>query len=145
MKRNSKVSTAVIRRLPRYYRQLSELQEEGVVRIILLDSDLFRQLDDLNEEHFSSPLLGRAYGVFKRRWQEGRPVTLAALDGQFSSQETDHLTAVVQEPQPRHTAETALADYKQTILAESRRGSVRSGEDLAQLRDTLKQKKGYGG
>ena len=33
MKRNSKVSTAVIRRLPRYYRQLSELQEEGVVRI----------------------------------------------------------------------------------------------------------------
>ena len=33
MKRNVKVSTAVIRRLPRYYRQLSELQESGVVRI----------------------------------------------------------------------------------------------------------------
>jgi len=33
MKRNTTVSTAVIRRLPRYYRQLSELQEEGVVRI----------------------------------------------------------------------------------------------------------------
>lgn len=33
MKRNSKVSTAVIRRLPRYYRQLSELQEAGTVRI----------------------------------------------------------------------------------------------------------------
>ena len=33
MKRNTKVSTAVIRRLPRYYRQLSELQEAGVVRI----------------------------------------------------------------------------------------------------------------
>jgi len=33
MKRNTRVSTAVIRRLPRYYRQLSELQEAGVVRI----------------------------------------------------------------------------------------------------------------
>jgi len=33
MKRNSKVSTAVIRRLPRYYRQLTELQNAGVVRI----------------------------------------------------------------------------------------------------------------
>ena len=33
MKRNSRVSTAVIRRLPRYYRQLSELQRKGVVRI----------------------------------------------------------------------------------------------------------------
>lgn len=33
MKRNTRVSTAVIRRLPRYYRQLSELQHAGVVRI----------------------------------------------------------------------------------------------------------------
>ena len=33
MKRNTKVSTAGIRRLPRYYRQLSELQDAGVVRI----------------------------------------------------------------------------------------------------------------
>ena len=33
MKKNTKVSTAVIRRLPRYYRQLCELQEAGVERI----------------------------------------------------------------------------------------------------------------
>lgn len=33
MKRNVHVSTAVIRRLPRYYRHLSELQESGTVRI----------------------------------------------------------------------------------------------------------------
>ena len=33
MKRQARVSTAVIRRLPRYYRHLSELQRKGVVRI----------------------------------------------------------------------------------------------------------------
>ena len=33
MKKQAKVSTAVIRRLPRYYRHLSELQRQGVVRI----------------------------------------------------------------------------------------------------------------
>ena len=33
MKRTEKVSTAVIRRLPRYYRYLSELQRQGTVRI----------------------------------------------------------------------------------------------------------------
>lgn len=33
MKKQSKVSNAVIRRLPRYYRHLSELQRKGVVRI----------------------------------------------------------------------------------------------------------------
>jgi redox-sensing transcriptional repressor len=33
MRKQTKVSTAVIRRLPRYYRHLSELQRKGVVRI----------------------------------------------------------------------------------------------------------------
>ena len=33
MKKQNKVSNAVIRRLPRYYRQLFELQKKGVVRI----------------------------------------------------------------------------------------------------------------
>ena len=33
MKRNTRVSTAVIRRLPRYYRHLAELQKKGVIRI----------------------------------------------------------------------------------------------------------------
>lgn len=33
MKKQEKVSTAVIRRLPRYYRRLSELQRKGAVRI----------------------------------------------------------------------------------------------------------------
>ena len=33
MKKPDKVSNAVIRRLPRYYRQLSEMQRKGVVRI----------------------------------------------------------------------------------------------------------------
>ena len=129
----------------RYENMRSARAEEGVLRIVLLDSDLFRRLDDLKEEDFSSSLLGRAYGALRTRWQEGRPVTLAALDGQFTPQETDHLTSLIREPQPRHTAEQALADYKQTILAESRKKTVRSAEDLNLLRDTMKQKKGYGG
>ena len=129
----------------RYTNVRSARAEEGVLRIVLLDGEYFRRLDDLDESRFSSPLLGRAYGMLKKRWQEGRPVTLAALDGAFTPEEADHLAAVMQQPQPMHTAQAALEDYKQTILAESRRGEIRSGEDLAGLRETLKQKKGYGG
>ena len=33
MKKQTRVSNAVIRRLPRYYRHLSELQRKGIVRI----------------------------------------------------------------------------------------------------------------
>ena len=129
----------------RYANVRSARAEVGVLRIVLMDGEYFRRLDDLDESRFSSPLLGRAYGMLKKRWQEGRPVTLAALDGAFTPEEADHLAAVMQQPQSMHTAQAALEDYKQTILAESRRGEIRSGEDLAGLRETLKQKKGYGG
>lgn len=129
----------------RYTNIRSARAEEGVLRIVLLDGGFFRQLEDLDAGQFSSPLLGKAYGLLKERWREGRPVTLAALDGDFTPEEMDQLAAVVQEPQPMHTAAAALADLKQTILAESRRGEIHSGEDLADLRAALKQKKGYGG
>ncbi len=129
----------------RYTNVRSARAEEGVLRIVLLDSDHFGLLEDLGQEDFSSPLLGRVYGALQRRWREGRPVSLAALDGELTPEELDHLSSVVQEPQPMHTAAAALADMKQTILAERRRGDIRSGEDLAGLRDRLKEKKSYGG
>ena len=129
----------------RYTNVRSARAEEGVLRIVLLQEDFFRDLEGLGPEHFSSSLLGRAYGELRRRWQEGRPVTLSGLDGVFTAEELDHLSSIAQEPQPMHTAAAALADFQQTILAESRKGEIRSGEDLAGLRDTLKQKKSYGG
>ncbi len=129
----------------RYANVRSARAEEGVLRIVLLDGDYFRLTEDLEPEQFSSPLLGRAYGTLRDRWRAGRPATLAALDGQFAPEELDHLARVAQEPQAGNTARAALADYKQTILAERRRGEIHSGEDLAALRETLKQKKGYGG
>lgn len=129
----------------RYANVTSALAEEGVLRVVLLDPSYFRQLEDLPASDFSAPLLGRAYDQLRQRWQAGKPVSLAALDGVFTPEEMDHLSAVVQQPQPMHTAQAALDDYKQTILAQHRRADIHSGQDLAQLRDLLKQKKSYGG
>ena len=129
----------------RYTNVRSARAEEGVLRIVLMDGAFFRQLDGLTPECFSSPLLGRAYALLRQRWEEGRPLSLPALEGQFTQEEMDQLAAAVQEPQPRSTAGAALADFKQTILAEHRRETIHSVEDLANLRETLKQKKAYGG
>ena len=129
----------------RYSNIRSARAEEGILRVVLLDSEFFTQLNELTEESFTSPLLGRAYALLRRRWEEGRSVALPALEGQFTPAEMDQLTAAVQEPQPRHTAQAALADYKQTILAARREGDIHSAEDLASLREALKQKKAYGG
>lgn len=130
----------------RYRDVRSARAEEGVLRVVLLDGEYFRQLDDLHQEDFSSPLLGRAYALLRRQWEAGRPLSLAALDGEFSPQEADHLATVVQRPQSAHTAQEALEDYKGIILARHREEEIHTGEELTQLRDALKQKKGrYGG
>lgn len=129
----------------RYKDVRSARAEEGVLRVVLLDGEYFAQLDGLEEADFSSPLLGRAFTLLKQQWQAGRGPSLAALDGVFSPQEADHLSAISQQPQSANTALEALEDYKRIILAHSRKENIHTGEDLAQLRDALKQKKRYGG
>ena len=117
------------------------------MRIVLLDGEFFRQLDALEEGHFSSPVLGRAYRLLRQRWQAGRSVTLAALEGteEFSPQELDLLSGIVQQPQPRHTAQAALEDDLAIILEEAKKRTITSGADLADLSARLKQTKGYNG
>ena len=116
-----------------------------MLRVVLLDGEFFRQLDGLEPECFSSPLLGRAYALLRQRWEEGKTPALPALEGKFSPEEMDQLSAAVQEPQPRNTAGEALEDFKQAILAEHRGGEIHSAEDLNGLKQALKQKKAYGG
>ena len=129
----------------RYGNIRSARAEEGVLRIVLLDAEFFRELDGLDPDCFSSPLLGRAYALLRARWEAGRSVALPALEGRFTPEEMDQLAAALQEPQPRNTAQAALEDYKATILAEHRKGEIHSAEDLNGLKQALKQKKAYGG
>ena len=125
----------------RYTNIRSALAEEGVLRVVLLDGAFFQELEELVPEHFSSALLGKAFGLLRDRWKAGRSVSLPALEGQLTPEELDQLTAVVQQPQARNTAREALEDCKKTILAERRKADIHSAEDLNRLRQALKQKK----
>lgn len=128
----------------RYKNLRSARAEEGVLRIVLMDGDYFRQLEDLKGEQFSSPLLGKAFEALRERWKNDSAVTLAALDGQLTPAEADHLSAVAQEPQPRNTAQSALSDYVNIIRKETV-GRAENADDLLSFRAQLKEKKGYGG
>lgn len=127
----------------RYTNIRSALAEEGILRVVLLDGEFFREVEELAPEHFSSALLGKAFGLLRDRWKNGRSVSLPALEGQLTPEELDQLTAVVQQPQARNTAREALEECKKTILAEHerRRMEIHSAEDLNRLRQALKQKK----
>lgn len=129
----------------RYTNVRSALAEEGILRVVLLDGAYFAQLDELTEACFSSPLLGKSFELLRRRWRAGKSVSLSALEGQLEPEELDQLAAVAQQPQAGNTAQEALDDCKQTILAEHRRGEIHSAEDLNNLKQALKQKKAYGG
>ncbi len=129
----------------RYANVRSALAEEGILRVVLLDGEFFRELDELSPDCFSSPLLGKAYGLLRERWAAGKTVTLPALESRLTPEELDQLTAAVQQPQARNTAREALEDCKQIILAEHRRVDIHSAEDLNSLKQALKQKKANGG
>ena len=129
----------------RYTNIRSALAEEGILRVVLLDGAYFAQLDELTEACFSSPLLGKAFELLRRRWRAGKSVSLSALEGHLEPEELDQLAAIAQQPQAGNTAQEALDDCKQTILAEHRRGEIHSAEDLNNLKQALKQKKAYGG
>ena len=128
----------------RYQNLRSARAEEGILRIVLLDATYFQQLDGLRGEQFSSPLLGRVYETLRRRWEADKPVTLAALDGELTAAEADHIAAIAQEPQPRNTAQAALRDYV-SIIQQEAAFRTKDPDDLLSIRAKLKEKKGYGG
>ena len=77
----------------RYGNVRSARAEEGILRIVLLDGEFFRRVPPVTEEHFSSPLLKKAFVLLRERWQAGRGVALSALDGQLTPEEMDQLSA----------------------------------------------------
>ena len=129
----------------RYENVHSARAEEGILRIVLMDGDFFRQMGPVSEEHFSSPLLKKAFQLLEERWRAGKSVSLSALDGKLAPEELDQLSAILQEPQPRNTAEAALEDYKRVVLLEHSKTEITSEHDLGSWKDVFKQKKAYGG
>ncbi len=130
----------------RYENIRSARAEEGVIRLMLLSPDLFRQAEGLEPEQFSSPLLGKAYRLLRERWREGLQVHLPGLAGEFSGDEMSHLAAVADQPESTAHGGQALADYIRIIEAEGLRRSGQGTEALlraAQRR--YKENKSYGG
>lgn len=129
----------------RYENIRSARAEEGVLRLFLLDESLFSAAPPVTQVQFSSPLLGKVFGLLWRAREEGRPVTLAALTGALSPEEMSHVTAVCQQPESLKNAPQALSDYIAVILEEWGRRAGGGGDPLAAAIEKSKNKKGTGG
>ena len=126
----------------RYENLRSARAEEGVIRLLLSDDSLFSDAMPISPARFSSPLLSRAY---QRLWEVhaagGRPM-ISSLGDAFTREETDHLTAVCQEPVSLQNAGQALADYIRIINAEADKRTVQEDPLLAATEKFKDKKRG---
>jgi DNA primase len=131
----------------RYENMVSARAEEGIIRLLLLDDGIFPADMPLPAESFSAPLLGKVYALLWEQHAAGRPVTLAALASELSSEEMSHLTCVCQQPESAEHRQRALADYIRIIDSEHRKRGAAGTEDplLAAMQKYRKKTTGTGG
>ena len=128
----------------RYENIRSARAEEGLIRLLLLDPGLVDRMEGLTGEEFSSPLLGRAFGLLRERAKEGRSTQLALLAEEFTGEEMAHLAQVAAQPESTAHSDQSIRDYISVIRSEALRRVEGSEDDLllaAQKR--YQEKKAY--
>ena len=130
----------------RYSNLRSALAEEGILRLMMRDDDLFDGVPLLQPEDFSSPVLGKIYSLLLDDRKMGRSHSMATLASDLTQEEMSHFTAILQKPESVSGAKQALEDYMRIVREESARRSDEDGLDpLLVAKEKYKFKKGYGG
>lgn len=129
----------------RYENIRSARAEEGLLRLLMLDPGVVDRMDGLTGEEFSSPLLGRAFDLLSRRARDGLSTQLAALAGDFTGEEMDHLSQVASRPESVSNSGQAIQDYIAVIRGERllRSGQAQGDELLLAAQKKYQQKKAY--
>ena len=122
-----------------YENPRSAVAEEGVVRLLYLDPALLDGVD-LRPEEFSSPMLGRLYTILREKAAAHMPLSMAALSGDFSPEEVDHITGLLQQPEVLSNGPKALRDYIHVIRTEREVNN----EDLLAVAKSKNQKNNKG-
>ena len=124
----------------RYEHPRSAMAEEGIIRLLYLDPELFDGITPPEPEDFTVPALGNIYRVLRERTRTGT-VSLASPSGSLSTDEASLLTNLLQKPETVANGQSALSDY--IDIMETERRNREQSDDLLGLAETLRKKKGY--
>ncbi|MEG1858242.1 MAG: DNA primase, partial [Pseudoflavonifractor sp.] len=120
--------------------------EEGVLRLMILEPNLFQSAEGLDPSRFSSPLLGKVYGLLRSRHRGGLSTQAESLAGDLTPAEMSHLVTVLDQPETLAYGQRALADYIEIIETEAaKREAPADADPLLAAREKYKEKKAYGG
>ena len=122
----------------------SATAEEGLICMLLREPELIAGVK-LPAEACSVDLFGRVLTQLRQRVQSGRPVSLAAMEGDFTPEEMSHLSYILSKD-TSPVSDEALADYLRVIQEEYEgRTRARSEDSLRLLAEQMKSTKQYGG
>ncbi|MCD8004111.1 MAG: DNA primase [Oscillospiraceae bacterium] len=124
----------------RYQNVRSARAEEGIIRLLLLDSGLFPQAEELQEDEFSSPFLSKLFRLLKERWQAGEAVAIPALSADLSTEEMSRLVQLAQAPETGQQKEKALADYIERVRSEAAKQRSSGYDRLLAVREQKRKK-----
>ena len=126
-----------------YTNPRSARAEEQLLTQILKEPGLLSSVKLLPEQ-FSSPLLGKAFRLLKESSEQGRTVSLATLQGDFSPEEMSHLSALTEQDRSL-VSDQVVQDCASVIRTEYEK-TLRTGEDaLMAMHARFRDKKQYGG
>lgn len=126
----------------RYDNPRSARAEEGILRLLMLDGSLAKAVDGLTPEQFSSPVLGKIYGVLLSHLSQGRTLQLGALEGELEEREITLLAEILGRPAALENGAAAMADYRAVIETEQMKRENDTDEAvLLAARDNYRKKK----
>ena len=133
-------------RTTRYDNIHSARAEEGIIRILVLDSSLFLPTPPIAAQAFSSPLLAKVYSTLWDAAANGRTSGISVLAPILTGEEMNHITTILQQPESPAGREQALQDYITIVNNEAaKRMHEASIDPLAAAMEKNKDKKQYGG
>ena len=124
----------------RYENSRSAMAEEGIIRLLYKDAQLFDSITPPDPAHFSVPELGNIYRLMLQLGQTDQ-VTIPKLSGQLTPDEISLLTVIVQKPETVANGQRALADY--IDIMESERRNASGDMSLTDLAESMRRKKAY--
>ena len=124
----------------RYENSRSAMAEEGIIRLLYLDSQLFDRITPPDPSHFTVPELGH---IYQEMLELGRydQVEIPKLAGRLSGDELSLLTTIIQKPETVANGLKALSDY--IDIMEGERRSRQGNMSLTELAESMRNKKAY--
>ena len=90
--------------------------EEGILSLLFADTSLMEQMRRVvSPDDFSSPELGKIYGLCSALYNSGRTISIPALEGRLEPREMDLLASALRVNIPIDRRQQALEDYTQII------------------------------